>query len=78
MIRVVPRVKLVAFKGVYRIADIEAEILRKTKRKRVNLREWTIVGISSEEGSMIVAGMPYSPIDGSDAIGFKLPGKSTL
>ena len=69
MIHVRPDVKLVFVRGIHRMREIREAIEKEVKTFRWD--DWTIVGVSDEGvASNIATGMPFSPPDDRDPVGF--------
>lgn len=76
MIHVLPDTKIVFVRGVYSFRAIEAAILEATGKKRINVREWTFVGLADDDARGLQVGAGFSPPDdGRYSIGYKITSK---
>lgn len=73
MISVRKELKLILVRGIYRVADIERAVLKATGGKRWERRgDWIIVGLADDDARGINTGLPFTPPDTTDMIGFRL------
>jgi hypothetical protein len=74
MITVRKELKMIIVRGIYRVADIERAVLKATGGKRWDRRgDWILVGLADDDARGINTGLPFTPPDSTDGIGYRLP-----
>lgn len=72
MIRVEPKLMLVMFRGIYTHEQIKEAILKATKKKTVNWKQWKFAGFGDDAPGGITTALPFSPPDvDREEVGFK-------
>lgn len=72
MIYIHVETRIVVVRGAHTMNAIEEAVLEATQRKRWHDRaRWVVIGLADEHSTMLTTGMPFTPPDDRNPVGFR-------